>query len=105
MSCLACDHDKGDHRPLCRGKDLEGGVEYDCNCSYYESKSTSSSVYCDSCLTTAYDAVGDGAAEQSEFLDLMGELLPDHECDHVMEPDVIERCDCLTHKSNRSVTA
>jgi len=103
MSCLACGHDKGDHRPICLGKDIEEGVEYDCNCDCYESKSTSLSVYCDSCLTVAYDAVGDGAAGQSEFLDLMGELLPDHECDGVLEDDI--RCDCLTHKSNRRVTA
>ena len=105
-NCLLCGHGKSQHGLIvCTAKDVEEGVEYDCICDCYESKSTSSSVYCDSCLDIAYEEVGPGHGEQVDFLDLMADLLSDHECDFVLEPEFVERCDCLTHKRNRNVTA
>ena len=54
------------------------------------------STYCDSCLTAAYDEVGGGIEEQTTVLDLVADMLPDHLCDRIDEPDI--RCDCAAHR-------
>jgi len=99
--CLLCGCDKSLHlrHGICRGVDDDG---WECNCDSYESKTTSTSQYCDSCLTIAYDRVGHGEAEQVEFLDAMSADIEDHECDAVEEDDDDDiRCDCLAHRSGR----
>jgi len=54
--------------------------------------------YCDSCLTIAYDVVGEDGAEQDKFLsDMSGMgMIEDHLCDRV-ETDGEITCNCEDH--------
>jgi len=53
-------------------------------------------TYCDSCLTAACDLGADDPEDQAEILATMGADLPDHNCDHVEEPEI--PCDCEGHR-------
>ena len=88
--CIVCGCNKGLHTKYgpCFGED--------CNCDYYESESSQTDKYCDSCLMIAYDHVGHGQAEQVQFLEVMGPDLSDHECDAITEPD-LSPCACGSH--------
>jgi len=57
---------------------------------------TTTRTYCDSCMTAAYDEGMYEAEEQRELLDNCSDLLPDHLCDHVEEPDI--PCACEAHR-------
>ena len=52
--------------------------------------------FCDGCMTAAYDEGMYEAEEQYALLATASDLLPDHQCDHVEEPDV--PCDCEAHR-------
>lgn len=52
-------------------------------------------TYCDECLTAAYDEGIDDFEAQVAALNAIEWCLPDHECAHIMEPDI--PCDCLAH--------
>ena len=43
--------------------------------------------------------VGTGAAEQAAYLDLMADLIQDHDCSASGETGI--RCDCLGHEWER----
>jgi hypothetical protein len=96
-ACTLCGCSKDVHPRFgpCLGKDEEG---YDCTCDYYESEPTSNAPYCDSCLTVAYDHVGNGRAEQVQFLEVLGADIDDHDCDSINEPDH-GPCSCAAHTS------
>ena len=107
-NCSACGHSKEQHRPVCFANE--------CNCEYFEWEGFEvpndlaneaheklmtelRDKYCDSCLTAAYDEIGNGLEEQILVLDTMADLLPDHLCDHGEEPDI--PCECRAHRFNR----
>jgi hypothetical protein len=55
------------------------------------------SVFCDDCLTVAYDYVGVGYEKQVRFLEAMDmSSLEDHLCGRI-ETDGEEKCDCDAH--------
>lgn len=47
---------------------------------------------CDSCLTAAYDEGADDPDVQEALCE--AGTLPDHECDHVDEPEIACKCAC-----------
>lgn len=57
---------------------------------------TSKVEICDTCLTFAYDEGAKDYETQVQILVEMGEFMPDHNCDHVDEPNI--PCACPAHK-------
>ncbi len=54
---------------------------------------------CDSCITIGWDYVGnknpdaeDNTEAQINFMLTVGGTIADHQCDHVVEPEIL--CDC-----------
>ena len=56
--------------------------------------------FCDSCMTVAYDKVGEDVDAQEHLLATAPEVLDDHLCDRVEEPDLPIRCDCSEHRTS-----
>lgn len=55
--------------------------------------------FCDSCLTVAYDLVGEDVDAQEQLIATAPEVLAPHLCDRVEEPELEIRCDCPEHRS------
>lgn len=53
-------------------------------------------VFCDDCLTAAYDEVGEDPDAEYELLASVSYMLGDHDCEHVEDNTV--RCDCEAHR-------
>jgi len=98
VTCELCNHSKADHgqgRSPCFAVDQSG----ECNCDSWITQPLTRSIYCDDCLQIAGDMVGTGAAEQAAYLDLMADLIQDHDCSASGETGI--RCDCLGHEWER----
>jgi hypothetical protein len=60
--------------------------------------------YCDSCLTIAYDNVGEDGEYQDEFLATFSgmSMMEDHLCDRI-ETDGEIPCKCRDHKLSKAI--
>ena len=53
-------------------------------------------VYCESCIEAAMEQGPATTEEAYDFLEIASYMIPDHECDHVTEPEIV--CHCEGHK-------
>ncbi len=52
--------------------------------------------YCDSCVEAVKEEGATSEEEAYEFLEVGSYMIPDHECDNIIEPEI--SCDCEGHK-------